>query len=55
MDARLFRIQGKNFRGPRGVEHALKFDFTIGRAVRNEPYNVWAAVESSGLLPLFLP
>lgn len=55
MDARLFRIQGKNFRGPRGVEHALKFDFTIGRAVWDESYNVWAAVEGSSLLPLFLP
>jgi hypothetical protein len=55
MDARRFGIEGKNFRGPSGMKHAFKFDFTIGRAVWNEPHNVWAAIEGSSLLPLFLP
>jgi len=55
MDAMRFGIEGKNFCRPRGMEHAFEFDLTIGRAVWDQPYNVWAAVEGSSLLPLFLP
>jgi len=37
------------------MEHAFKVDLTIGRAVRNEPDNIWATIEGCGWLPLFFP